>query len=312
LAWVLKYRKDIKATVEIIDHETVEDAFQVPGLPSVPCFELIDRDGVHHFRAWSRDGKHGEGSVCPGCLNKWIRWNGKPPGNVEFDEPAADQRVAAAGFGGAIKARVEVVKAFAFLRERVGENVPMTFSWDRTGSQHFALLRGQDWSTEAIFGRSGHIEVSAVGAKALPVTAVGFGYAVRGDDVSIDLDPVVIAGLSRKLDFNPVRGAQRSAVSAAPVGFVDPLTAWTVFSILRSVWGVLNPQADLTLGGNVSATAVLTGDTLAIDFQQMPSIRLVMLFTFNLGVKRLEITPDSAMVYFSGSRWIKSRKFNLN
>ena len=85
----------------------------------------------------------------------------------------------------------------------------------------------------------------------------------------------------------------------------------TIVSVIRGVWSILNPSADLQLGGNVSATAVLTGDTLAIDFQQCPSVRLVALFTFQLGVKRVEITDSTVRVLFSGSRFIKERTFTV-
>ena len=66
---------------------------------------------------------------------------------------------------------------------------------------------------------------------------------------------------------------------------------------------------DLLLGGNVSASAVLLGETITVDFQQCPSVKLVALFTFHLSVKQVVITEENVHVEFGGSRLVKSRDF---
>ena len=222
---------------------------------------------------------------------------------IERNEPHGKFRDATpVGAAGVLHGRARVAAALAWIREHVGENVPMSFHWDRTGAQTFPLLRRQDFSAIALLGKTGHVSLSAPGCK-LPVDHVGFGYQVSGDDLIFDADPVKLDGLAaRLLPQNKTRVASRQ-----PVGFVDPVTIWSIFEVMKVVWGLLHPQADLTLGGNVSATATLQGDMLAIDFQQMPAIRLMMLFQFHLAVQRLELTPDKCRILFSGSRLIRER-----
>ena len=178
----------------------------------------------------------------------------------------------------------------------------MSFHWDRTGAQTFPLLRGQDFSAIAFLGRTGHLSLSAPGCK-LPVDHVGFGYQVSGDDLILDADPVKLDGLAARL----LPQNRTDVASSQPMRLVDPVTIWSIFGVMKIVWGVLHPQADLTLGGNVSATATLQGETFVIDFQQMPAIRLVMLFRFHLAVRRLELTPDKCRILFSGSQLIRER-----
>lgn len=206
------------------------------------------------------------------------------------------------GAAAVLRGKRQVAAALDWIRQHVGEGVPVTFAWDRTGAQTFPLLSGRDFSAIALLGTSGHLSLSAPGCK-LPVDHVGFGYRLSGDDLILDADPVTLEGLASRL--SPTSSG--SVASNQRVGFLDPLTIWSIFSVLKTVWALLHPQADLTLGGNVSATAVLQGETLAIDFQQMPSIRLVMLFTFHLAVRRLELSPDKCRILFSGSRLVRER-----
>ena len=156
----------------------------------------------------------------------------------------------------------------------------------------------------AVFGKFGHVQMSANGAAKLPIQSLGFGYKVDGDDITIDADPVTLKGLGATLNPTIKHSLQVGAPSE-----IGPGTVLTIVSVIRGVWSLLNPTADLQLGGNVSATAVLTGDTLAVDFQQCPSIKLVALFTFQLRVERVEITETSLRVLFGGSRLVKERTF---
>lgn len=223
-----------------------------------------------------------------------------PPGDV----------VGASGAAGVIHARDEITAALDWIRSHVGEGVPVSFAWDRTGQQSFALLkRGEDWSALAILGRSGRISLSAPGAVNLPVDHLGFGYRVDGDDIVIDAEAVTFNGLAAR--FNPSSEASMSESPSTPATF-GPATILTVFSVLRGVYSLLNPQADLKLGGNVSAVATLTGDVLSVKFNQAPSIRLVALFTFQLGVERVDISAETVRVLFTGSRFIRERTFKVD
>ncbi len=219
--------------------------------------------------------------------------------------PTPSQTIAASGSAGAIQGQAQIRQVIEWVRANIGEGVQSEIRWDRSGAQSFPLLAKGDWSAVALFGKFGHVSVSAIGAKNLPIQSLGFTYTVAGDDISIDLDAIMIKGLALKV------GPQSSPMAgSAPVpSQFGIMTAWTIVAIVRDIWSVLHPTCDLQLGGNVSATAVLTGDVLTVEFQQCPSIRLVALFTFNLGVKRVVITDANVHVDFTGSRLVKSRDF---
>lgn len=209
------------------------------------------------------------------------------------------------GSAGAIHGKDHVRGIFAWWRANIGEGVKAEMRWDRSGAQSFPLLAKADWSPVAVFGKYGHMDLSAKGAVGLPVDAIGFGYRVDGDDITIDADPLTLKGLGQA--FNP---AAKQSLTTGP-SQIGPGAVLTIVSVVRGLWSLLNPSADLQLGGNVSATAALTGDTLAIDFQQCPSICIKALFTFTLGVKRVVITESNIHVEFSGSRLVKSRDFTV-
>lgn len=215
--------------------------------------------------------------------------------------PKVESGYAATGPAGSIHASGQIKQAFTWWKQYIGDK-KATFRWDRTGAQTFPLLAKGDWSAKALFGEYGRFQLAAPGITSLPVDSIGFGYKVNGHDMVFDLDPITLAGLADRL------GPQQ-AVGASPVGCIDPLTAWTVLSIVRDIWSLLHPSADLQLGGNVSASAAMVGDTLAIDFSECPSVKLTMLFTFMLKVNRVEISESKVRLVFSGSRWIRERTF---
>lgn len=215
-------------------------------------------------------------------------WNGAGPGPV----------VAQAGPAGAIKGKQQIQDVLAWWKSNIGEGVKATARWDRTGAQTFPLLAKGDWSVNALCGKYGHAELSAKGSR-LPIDSIGVGYKVNGNDVTFDVDPLTISVL--KLN-------QPESIQAGPSEF-GPSTLLTVVTVMRGIYSLLNPTCDLQLGGNVSATGVLNGDTLAVDFEACPSIKLVALFTFQLAVKRLEIKENSVRVLFTGSMIVKERTF---
>lgn len=202
---------------------------------------------------------------------------------------------------GTLKCRSQVQQATQFLRQYVGEGVALSVRWDRTGSQNFPLLANADWSTLAIFGKFGRLAVSAADGLRLPVNSVGLAYSIDGDDISVDFDRVTFRGLARSLGVN--------APGAAPG--LTSFSVMTLLSAIRFFWMVLNPQASLTLGGNVSAAIKLEGESIVIDFEQMPSIHLVAVFRFNLSVRRVQITERKVTIHFANSSFIKSREFDI-
>ena len=218
-----------------------------------------------------------------------------------------------AGSAGAIHARTQIDSAITWWRQTLGEGSRVSVRWDRTGAQTFPLLAQGDWSAVALFGQSGRVEVSWIGHTSIPIKSLGFAYRVLGEDLSFDLDPILIQGLAQRLTPS-VRTRENLTVSRPESGEPQPsrlglITIWTITSVVRELVSLLNPTCDLQLGGNLSATAALQGDQLAIDFQQPPSIKLVALFTFQLAVQRVEISTESVRLIFTGSRLVKERTF---
>ncbi len=259
----------------------------------IPCPQVTLYQNGKSIQTW-------EGFQEPSVLSFALR--------KAWDSSNAPSRVvAAAGAAGTISGRAQIRQMLDWFNTYVGENVRAEVRWDRSGAQSFPLLAKGDWSVLALFGKYGHIQMSAVGAKNLPLESIGFGYSIDGDDVSFDLDRITLAGLATKLGPGP----EHSIASAGPAPQVSIMTLSTIVWIIRDIWCLLHPTCDLQLGGNVSATAVLAGSALTIDFQQMPSIKLVALFTFQLGVQRVVITESNVHVDFTGSRLVKSRDFRV-
>lgn len=250
------------------------------------------------------------------------RWNGyRDPAFLSnelrsaWDQAPSLRLADAVGQGGTIHARSRIRQMLTWFHDNIGEGVKAELRWDRSGAQSFPLLAKGDWSAMALFGGYGHMQLSASGAKNLPIQSLGFGYRVDGEDITFDVDPVTMKGLASLLGQESVKNDAKSQAGYAPSSPVPEaglVTIWSVFSIVRDIWSLLHPSCDLQLGGNLSATAVISGNALTVDFHHCPSIRLVALFTFNLVVKRVVITASNVHVDFSGSRIVQSRDFGVD
>jgi len=214
-------------------------------------------------------------------------------------------RTDATGYGGAISCRSQIQSALSLIRERVGEGVAMRISWDRTGKQEFPIYGGKsesyEWPAIDIFGSSGRFTLSAKGSPNLPIDAIGLGYRIEGDDITIDIDPVVLKGLAAKIS-KPASAAGASSPSGSPL-----MIAWTIFSIVQFIVAIFRTHAELLLGGNVSLEAVLNGDTLTVKFSQCPAVRLTMYWEFRFDVPSIVVTPEKVTVALDGDGLIASR-----
>lgn len=228
---------------------------------------------------------------------------------------APEQNVMRSGFAGVLHARPQIHRAFVWWRENLGEGAKATFRWDRTGAQTFPLLAKGDWSAEALFGKSGRVEISLVDSKALPINSLGAAYRVLGGDLLMDFDPIFLRGYAREMESAiRGRGTFQNVLSSSReqlVSQIGPVTIWTVVTIVRDLFNLLHPTCDLQLGGNISVTGELTGDTLTLEFQQAPSVKLVALFTFHLSVEQIEITERAVRLKFGGSHLVKERSFEV-
>lgn len=174
--------------------------------------------------------------------------------------------------------------------------------WTRNGNQTLPLFRLKEWTTKSIYGTSGSFDFTTKGQTNLPIKDARVAYRLVGDEVKLSGETTLpITALN-------VNNNEQNISNAQPVGFVDPMT---VFSVISVIWQLLHPIADVTLPGTVSATAVLVDDTLVITFKDKPSIRIAVLFTFNLAVDRVDVKPDKVKLVFSGSRWVKEKTFTV-
>lgn len=217
--------------------------------------------------------------------------------------PGLQESYAALGPAGSIHASSQIRSTLNWWRTNIGEGNKVESGWDRTGAQTFPLLAKGDWSYQAVFGNFGRFRFSAPGSN-LTMKTGEFVYTVEdGWPVIQKIGPIYLRPILES--FTSEQG-----YSADPSG-IGPATILSILSVLRDLHSLLHPTCDLQLGGNVTATAVLTGDTLAIDFQQCPSVKLVALFTFQLSVQRVEIREESVRVVFGGSRLVKERTFKV-
>lgn len=201
------------------------------------------------------------------------------------------------GYGGSLSCRPMVEAAIAAMRQYVGEARPLEIRWDRTGKQEFPV-NGTIPTAGDLFGKAGRFSIAAPGAVGLLVDSVGFAYLIDGDDVCLDLDQLRVKGLAAMMPT--------SATGSQPAG-IDPLTiAWTVFTLVRVIYGILNPKLSVLLGGNISLKATLDGSTLTIAFSECPSIKLVAFWEFHLAVTGAIVTAEKAVVSLHGNGLIES------
>lgn len=266
-----------------------------------PAIRFVDQSGQQRFPA-DANGDYQAFSQLDALIDLLTR----------HQHPVPDRDIAQSGFGGSLLARDQIRQALAWYRDSIGENVQIELQWHRTGGQTFPLLAKGDWSATALFGSYGHMQVSATGPTRWPVPAAGFTYRITGNDVAFDMDSFTIPGLALQLGPASHHPGPLKLSEAAPAPSQFGLVSvWTMVSIARDVWSLLHPSCDLQLGGSVTATAEFKDNALTIVFDKMPSVRIVALFTFQLGVQRVVISDTNVHVDFVGSRLIKSRDFRV-
>lgn len=194
--------------------------------------------------------------------------------------------------------------AIEFVRSNIGENAQITLRWDRTGASSLPLLGGESgqWTPENLFGRVGEFSAVAQNSK-LPVPEASCGYRLIGDDIEVT-PRFLIRGFGK---------TPKAVGSGGATGF-GPMSILTVISLISGIWSLLHPSISVTLPGNMELTAVLSGDTVTVEFVRMPTIHAQMWFHLDLAVSGAIITPDNARITFDPaknagffSRFIESR-----
>lgn len=204
------------------------------------------------------------------------------------------------GAAGVIRGGRLVCLALDWWATHIGEGVRVSGSWSRNGGQMLPLARLGRWKGQEIYGTHGEFEINADGSK-LPVKTAVMGYKLVGDRIRLTASTELDAGILG-IDTDP-----QTVASSQPVG-VSPML---ILSVLSTVWQLLHPQADLQLPGHITCDAVMTDGVVTVTFGSRPSVRIVMLFTFQLGVQSVVISRESVVIKFSGSRWVRERTFEV-
>jgi hypothetical protein len=181
-------------------------------------------------------------------------------------------------------------------------------TWDRSAAQ-LNLLATKEWTAKDLFGLSGRIQFDAPEAVNLPVKDIAFGYRLIGRDIKLDIEPITLPCLVDRISPNVPQATESTSFSLT--GLDDALLLYNVFCMFRDLFSLLHPQADVILPDQIAASAVLNDDAIIVTFEKSPSVKLIALFSFNLGVKRAVITENNVHVEFNGSRLVKSRDFEV-
>lgn len=204
--------------------------------------------------------------------------------------------------------RAKVIQIQEWIRSHVGEGVPVVVTWDRTGGQSFELIGSQreQWTTLAIYGRTGLFRVAAKGSR-LPVNDASLRYSVDGDDVRFDAS-FVVPGLAKRLspaDTTVGAGADNA------VGFPAISGLMTIVSVLSFVWQLIHPRVTLKLPGTVGCQLTLNGDVLTMEMiEPQPSVEITVVVTFKPLLDRVIVSTQKLRCEFAGSR-IEEREFQI-
>lgn len=232
--------------------------------------------------------------------------------NLVIRESGGGDMVAGAraptGKAGTIRIRSQVQDARHSIRQYMPSGEAFLVEWWRTGVNQISLIHNTNWSAAAICGTSGRFRISAKNSK-LPVDEAGFTYQVIGSDIRFQSDQITVKGLADLL--NPANKNVPNAQPAGVLGIDDAFLAYQVFSIVKGIASILWPSMDLMLPNKLTMSIRLDGENIVVDFVDAPTVKIVMLFTFNLGIRQVIFNDENTHVEFSGSQWVKSRDFNV-
>jgi len=218
-----------------------------------------------------------------------------------LSRPTATKNVtyAASGVGGVIHGKAQIQKSFKWIEKNIGDDVVISLDLKRTGAQTFPFKQGTDWSYKAFLGGMGEANLKINGAKNLMFSELSTSYKTFSDRDDLDLNTkIVIKNFGKNL-------------TSSQIEKLDPITISIIFQTLNFLYQVINPKIDLQVPGDLSADIAFKGDKVDVEFKKMPYIHVSAWWNFNLGVKNISLTDSEAVLNFTGSRWIKSRKLTI-
>lgn len=216
------------------------------------------------------------------------------------------------GPAGAIACAGPIRNYIEYHRKYIGDGNAYHTRLARNGDASLPLLHAKEWKAKQIWGSDGRLEVDAPNAINLPCKSMAVAYRIRGEDLTLDPDSFTLPGFANRLA--PSHQSGYGNAGPQPVGIIgidDALFIWSVVSMIRDVVALLRPSVDLILPEQIVFTTTLNGDTITVNFDSGPTVKLTWLFTFNLKLKSVTVTPQNIHVEFTGSRWIKSRDFKV-
>jgi hypothetical protein len=220
------------------------------------------------------------------------------------------QATAQSGSAGTIHARQQILQGIDYLRRYVGDGNTVNLIWDRSEAK-LNLLADLRWEAKSLWGTSGRIQVDAPNAVNLPVKSLSLGYQLVGRDVKLIPEPFIVIGLA---DLVGPNGKMASSSTPQPVQIAildDSLLLYSVVQMLHAIFELLHPSADFVIPDQIVGNITLVHDAIHVNFERPPSVCLKWLFTFNLEVRQIVVTDSNVHVEFAGSRWIKSRDFDV-
>jgi hypothetical protein len=268
----------------------------VPQTEKVPQIVLM-QNGIE-IKRW-------DGYQDPGMLSNRLR--------DAWDKAPNQHPMQASGSAGAIACGQQIRNGAVYWRKYVGEGNDVHISLSRNGAASVPLLHAKDWDVKSLWGSDFRIEIQAPNAVNLPTKEMGVSCRIRGQDLMPTIDPFTLKGYARYLapmqQSVAVYGAEGQVVGI--IGIDDALFIWSVVSMMRDIFALLRPSVDLMLPENISFTVRLDGDKFNVRFDSGPTVKLVWLFTFALKINTVTVSPTLIHAEFSGSRFIKSRDFQV-
>lgn len=217
---------------------------------------------------------------------------------------------------GALNVKPYMADIFNWYNKYLPVGVVGKLTWVRTGETRFNLFGGKKnpLNLEAVCGKAGLFEFNVnypdnFSGEKLQIRHLKFGYSIDGDDIEFNFDNVKVFGLVKIID-----GQLTLKMSNAeePKGFISVMTLWTIVSTVHTLYVIFNPVADIVLGNNVGfSTQMLSPDNIIIQFTDMPSLMLISLMTFNLGLREINLTKEKVILKFTGSRLIKQYTLDI-
>lgn len=244
---------------------------------------------------------HGKGHVLSGVtsLEQLER-------NIDEIEATYGPAVSGGDSGASINGKAVIESSLSWLESIAGDGSSISFKWHRQGGKD-AFPIGKSFTRTDIVGTSGRIEIVVTSVKKLPVHELKFGYRFANGKVYFKLDEIEC-----EIPEDGTVGA------AQPVG--SPLMiAWTVLSVIHTIWELAHPSMDIWIGQDINAMAGFKSRALTIDCgPNPPAVRLhwalfynLLRFDYSRPLTGLVIGSDVSL-QFHKSRWYRDVTVPIN